>query len=175
MGWWSPAYCSTPLPTPPPTPPPTQSPGGSSSGAPPPQSATPTYPTDCVLWGVSVQMLVLALFVLALSILARFVMLLVFFVVEWVLRRRKLDMWGTELRRQTFFWSTWLFRTGMFWLGVFLLTLPPNWTNVLQYIVPIPFILCLFAWFNCFVDAVATIRTKQLSTYSYAGGGGRSG
>ena len=60
-----------------------------------------------------------------------------------------------------FGWTTRLTRWGLVWAGYTTLQLPSNWTAVLNYIVPIPFILCLFFWVNAAGDTIAQIGKQE--------------
>ena len=56
-----------------------------------------------------------------------------------------------------FKWTVGLTRWGVVWAGYATLQLPNNWTAVLRFIVPIPFIICLFFWVNSLGDTIANI------------------
>jgi small-conductance mechanosensitive channel len=61
-----------------------------------------------------------------------------------------------------FGWTVHLARWGLVWAGYTTLQLPLNWTAVLNYIFPIPFIISLFFWTNALGDAIAAIGQAEL-------------
>jgi len=73
-------------------------------------------------------------------------------------------MYGTM-----FGWTVALARWGLVWAGYSTLQLPSNWTAVLNYIVPIPFIICLFFWVNAAGDAIAEIGKMELESSANGG------
>lgn len=112
-----------------------------------------------MLWGVPWEYLLIASCVFFLALTSHWLAVLLISLLNVVISRTWSKEYGaivgkTELR----FWTNWIIKTGMFWLGYTLLFLPPNWTDVLDHIVPIPFMICLFffanAVFNTLTDMV---------------------
>jgi small-conductance mechanosensitive channel len=116
-----------------------------------------------VLWSVPWQYLTFAGITLFFVATARFVLLPFFAIISALCNRYKHAFWGEFIRIGTFRWTVALFRTGMCWLAYTLLKLPSNWTAVLDYIVPLPFIFCTFFWCDVVFETVTNITKREFS------------
>ncbi|KAH9255142.1 hypothetical protein BASA81_006901 [Batrachochytrium salamandrivorans] len=117
--------------------------------------------TDCLLWGVSWQNLILAGIFFVLGLGMRWVMMLVFGIVGQVLNSYNKRHWKSVLYEGLFYWTVWLGKAGFFWLGMYFLTFPPDVNAILRYLYPIPFVLCLFFWTNAVFDTLILLRKSE--------------
>ena len=116
----------------------------------------------CLLWGVPWPNLIFIAICWLFAGAAKYVVLLLFAVLQTILTSRKAGAWFEPIRDNLITPSKYLLGIGLFWLGFNLLDIPQDVNNVLVWFVLIPF---YFAWLwhtSEVFDTFATITTLEL-------------
>jgi small-conductance mechanosensitive channel len=142
-------------------------------------------PSDCLLWGVTVQWLIITLVLWAVALLlsGRLVDLLVA-LIGLLFRRFGYVEWTRIIKKHMVYWTTWVLRWGLFWAGWATLQTSSSFYSVFVYFLRVPFFLLLFPFVNALFEAGSLIlrdyirrqqsnsaRIKQVSDKSMSSAG----
>lgn len=115
-----------------------------------------------MLWGVAWPNLIFVAVCWVLAAASKYILLLVFALVQTILVSRKAGSWFVPIKENLLTPSKYLLGIGLFWVGFNLLQIPTEVNRVLVWFILIPFYLAWLWHTSKVFDTFATITTIEL-------------